>query len=114
MIIKLLFLEVSEFTQTYTQNRRKCPNNDTNSHILFVTSLVYVLPSDLVAELPFILMHPKPEEEDPSTLVYVDPPKRGDRKSIAAGAGGSSGTGGSGGTATNEEDASHNLIQLDG
>lgn len=84
----------------------------TRKFTFLTISLVYVLPSDLVAELPFILMHPKPEEEDPSTLVYVDPPKRGDRKSIAAGAGGSGGAGGN--AATNEEDASHNLIQLDG
>lgn len=80
---------------------------------MFLTSLVYVLPSDLVAELPFILMHPKPEEEDPSTLVYVDPPKRGDRKSIVAGSGigGASATGDGPNDAT---DQSQNLIQLDG
>lgn len=29
-------------------------------------NLIYVVNSELVAELPFILMHPKPEEEEPA------------------------------------------------
>lgn len=41
--------------------------------MLFVTSnlqhyIIFFYCSDLVAELPFILMHPKPEEEDPPAL----------------------------------------------
>lgn len=30
------------------------------------TNLIHVVNSELVAELPFILMHPKPEEEEPA------------------------------------------------
>lgn len=36
----------------------------------------WVIFSDLVAELPFILMHPKPEEEYPMPLVNCSSPSR--------------------------------------
>ncbi len=59
--------------------------------------------SDLVAELPFILMHPKPEEEDLSTLVLERSPSRnaGDRIKQE-------------GSEDNAEVPTQNLIQLDG
>lgn len=55
---------------------------------------------DLVAELPFILMHPKPEEEDLSTLVLERSPGRNtvDRERLNE----------------NAEVPTQNLIQLDG
>lgn len=59
--------------------------------------------SDLVAELPFILMHPKPEEEDLSTLVLERSPSKNaaDRMKQE-------------GSQENAEVLTQNLIQLDG
>jgi len=62
-----------------------------------------LLPGDLVAELPFILMHPKPEEEDLSTLVLERSPSKNaaDRMKQE-------------GSQENAEVPTQNLIQLDG
>lgn len=89
-------------------------------HLL--TSLVYVLPSDLVAELPFILMHPKPEEEDYDAMLRFDVTGASATKRISNAARSRSivgaNAGGDGPTSSDDiaatEDASHNLIQLDG
>jgi beta-arrestin len=59
--------------------------------------------SDLVAELPFILMHPKPEDDEPNILSERSPNKlsegRPDKDS---------------GDARTSKDDVPNLIQLDG
>lgn len=87
-----------------------------------LTSLVYVLPSDLVAELPFILMHPKPEEEECDAMLRLDVTGASGTKRISNAARSRSIVGGNvvgDGSAVSDdllatEDASHNLIQLDG
>ncbi|XP_059608723.1 beta-arrestin-1 isoform X3 [Phlebotomus argentipes] len=66
-----------------------------------------ILGGDLVAELPFILMHPKPEEEDVKPILSSRSPSKGDRGSQSQGA------------TNNSENAdaevpTTNLIQLDG
>lgn len=61
--------------------------------------------SDLVAELPFILMHPKPEEEEPSLIL----PERSPGKTGNAGSTKQEGSGDNANHVT-----SGNLIQLDG
>lgn len=43
-------------------------------------SFVYLFNRDLVAELPFILMHPKPEEEDPLPIMSERSPNKNDSK----------------------------------
>lgn len=81
------------------------------------------LGGDLVAELPFILMHPKPDDDEP--VIGDRSPGRttntavaggGDNKQLAAGAGGGDLTKNSnnhsGGTSSKEDGP--NLIQLDG
>lgn len=82
--------------------------------------------SDLVAELPFILMHPKPEydDDDPINIICGDAAttaaakRHGSRtRSIqlsGSGGGGIDGdaAGGPSGPLS-KEDTSHNLIQLD-
>ncbi|XP_037037580.1 beta-arrestin-1 isoform X9 [Bradysia coprophila] len=62
-----------------------------------------LLPGDLVAELPFILMHPKPEEEDLSALVLERSPGRSAADRINQE-----------GLQENAEVPTQNLIQLDG
>lgn len=56
-----------------------------NPHIALVPN------SDLVAELPFILMHPKPEDDEP--LPQVSNPRLSLKPSDAAGDGQSNGGG---------------------
>lgn len=63
--------------------------------------------SDLVAELPFILMHPKPEYDDDATIIGdLSPNRRSiDRSKQASSKNDKN---------ANEKDETPNLIQLDG
>lgn len=70
-----------------------------------VDTLFFFNRSDLVAELPFILMHPKPEDEEPALILSErSPGKTGNAASIKQ-----EGSGDNTNHAT-----SGNLIQLDG
>ncbi|XP_055703790.1 beta-arrestin-1 isoform X2 [Phlebotomus papatasi] len=66
-----------------------------------------ILGGDLVAELPFILMHPKPEEEDVNPILTSRSPNKGDRASHSQGATNNSEN-------VDAEVPTTNLIQLDG
>lgn len=80
--------------------------------------------SDLVAELPFILMHPKPDDDEPLIGGERSPGRTiGNSDKLHPGAGGAGGGAGTGASdlnknSTNRGDASKedgpNLIQLDG
>lgn len=58
--------------------------------------------SDLTAELPFILMHPKPEEEDPNPMFLERSPSKHDRSKQQDG------------SQEHNDETTQNLIQLDG
>ncbi|GAB0099448.1 hypothetical protein DMENIID0001_153060 [Sergentomyia squamirostris] len=67
-----------------------------------------ILGGDLVAELPFILMHPKPEDDENNPIVVSrSPNKAGDKVSQSSGAANHSGH-------VEPEVPTTNLIQLDG
>ncbi|XP_055693882.1 beta-arrestin-1 isoform X4 [Lutzomyia longipalpis] len=66
-----------------------------------------ILGGDLVAELPFILMHPKPEEEETNPNITSRSPNKNDKVSQGQGAANNSEN-------TDPEVPTTNLIQLDG
>jgi beta-arrestin len=66
--------------------------------------------SDLVAELPFILMHPKPDDDDPIIGSERSPSKLNEGRNSIGGRSDKE----AGGDARTSKDDVPNLIQLDG